>query len=92
MLFTDGMDRAALPYSSPASTVRPFSFATWVCICFLDAGIKGARAGCPTTKIAIHTDLGNHIVSDGIDYVIGWYKNLTAGIGAETFDLIGLSM
>jgi arabinogalactan endo-1,4-beta-galactosidase len=55
------------------------------------AGIKGARTACPATKIAIHTDLGNHIIKDKVSYLIDWYKSLAAGIGEETFDLIGLS-
>jgi arabinogalactan endo-1,4-beta-galactosidase len=67
------------------------------------AGIGGARSACSTTKIAIHTDLGNHIITKGIDYVIDWYTNLTIGLngagggaggggGGRHFDLIGLSM
>lgn len=63
------------------------------------SGIQGARAACPTTKIAIHTDLGNHIITYGIGYVIDWYKNLTANLASgsglrppQHFDLIGLSM
>ena len=71
--------------STPAADWKRFSS-------LVAAGIKGARSGCPTTKIAIHTDLGNHIITKGIQYVIGWYQNLTKGIGEENFDLIGLSM
>ena len=61
-------------------------------------GIKGARAGAPSAKIAIHTDLGNHICNpkdggcaNGIARVIAWYKNLLANIDGETIELIGLS-
>lgn len=65
-------------------------------------GIKAAREACPSTKIAIHTDLGNHICSSGpceigSANVRHWYGNLSAAlaaspVGAQTFDLIGLSM
>ena len=64
-------------------------------------GIQGAREGCPSTRIAIHTDLGNHICNpnaggcaQGIAFTIKWYQRLSALLAAkqQRFDLIGLSM
>eukprot|EP00928_Gymnodinium_smaydae_P080469 TRINITY_DN64156_c0_g1_i1.p1 TRINITY_DN64156_c0_g1~~TRINITY_DN64156_c0_g1_i1.p1 ORF type:complete len:426 (-),score=53.96 TRINITY_DN64156_c0_g1_i1:74-1192(-) len=62
-------------------------------------GIVGAREACATCEIAIHTDLGNHIMSRGIHFVIEWYNNLTLALkndvaisAAVSFDRIGLSM
>ena len=68
-------------------------------------GIRGAKdaTGLQGTKIAIHTDLGNHICNPavggcakGIASVIRWYSNLSAALvndpaGECGFDLIGLS-
>ena len=65
-------------------------------------GIRGVRDACDagTCAVAIHTDLGNHIQTDGIGFVEAWYQNLTRALGsprretlaALSFDLIGLSM
>ena len=48
-------------------------------------GIQGAREGCPSTLIAIHTDLGNHICNpnaggcaQGIAFTIKWHQQLSA--------------
>ena len=66
-------------------------------------GIRGVRAACPSAKVAIHTDLGNHICNPkdggcdrGTEAVVGWYTSLERALrvdpgGAATFDLLGLS-
>jgi arabinogalactan endo-1,4-beta-galactosidase len=67
-------------------------------------GIKAARAACPASKIAIHTDLGNHICNPaaggcakGIASAIQWYSSLQSALRMADatgphFDMIGLSM
>jgi arabinogalactan endo-1,4-beta-galactosidase len=57
----------------------------------VQAGMRGVRDACAHCEVAIHTDLGNHIHSRGIGYVIEWHRNLTALTG-EHADRIGLSM
>ena len=51
-------------------------------------GIRGVRDACGsvgdaegTCAVAIHTDLGNHIQTDGIGFVVAWYQNLTRALG-----------
>lgn len=66
-------------------------------------GIRGVRVACPGCRIAIHTDLGNHIAAGGVGRLVEWYGNLSAslqlpsadgggGSRREEFDMIGLSM
>lgn len=64
-------------------------------------GIQGAREGCPSARVAIHTDLGNHICNpkaggcvEGIAFTIKWYTQLSSLLTTmnQRFDLIGLSM
>ena len=42
----------------------------------IKAGIAGSKAAAPDALIAIHTDLGNHIQSAGIRYIIHTAKLL----------------
>lgn len=55
-------------------------------------GIDAVRAASPTSEVAIHTDLGNHVMTDGIDYLISWYTSLANAVAPAKFDRIGLSM
>jgi arabinogalactan endo-1,4-beta-galactosidase len=49
------------------------------------AGIRAVRREAPTSLVAIHTDLGNHIKVDGAKYVSDWYQNLSNAVArAET--------
>eukprot|EP00040_Diaphanoeca_grandis_P044899 m.14072 g.14072 ORF g.14072 m.14072 type:complete len:385 (+) comp9996_c0_seq1:152-1306(+) len=69
------------------------------------SGIRGVKAACPGCAIAIHTDLGNHIIKAGISFVVKWYTLLLEHLEPHLddqhqptaplvtgFDMIGLSM
>ena len=47
-------------------------------------GIKAVRDASPASEVAIHTDLGNHIMYDGIAWLIEWYGNLTANLDSSS--------
>jgi arabinogalactan endo-1,4-beta-galactosidase len=57
----------------------------------VDEGIAAVKSACLECDIAIHTDLGNHIATDGIIWVQEWYGNLSLHLKQE-YNRIGLSM
>jgi arabinogalactan endo-1,4-beta-galactosidase len=55
------------------STISSVGTARWAAFGHLiSRGIAAVRTACPTALVAIHTDLGNHIHEDGINWVIEW--------------------
>ena len=42
----------------------------------IGTGIAAIRDACGTCDVAIHTDLGNAIHSDGIEWLVTWYTLL----------------
>ena len=59
-------------------------------------GIAAIREACSTCDVAIHTDLGNAIHNDGIEWLATWYTTLAANLASPkckddlSFDMIGL--